>query len=296
MRKTNLLVPLILAGGLFSCAQQEPTLPPSISTPTATAVAVSLAPPTPSPAAKVPQPERLDSKYPLPPLQPALSDVPGVQVVDWGYRFTRPGLPENSLLIQATVKNESDSQREVLVATGLQHGVPWALPGPVWYRVDMQEVQLEPGEERTINVEFPELQNIHIGIKSKFYDPRVLVKEPADFSDGSNAVRGVKILEWNYTVVARPRGPHPAKFVAVIRNLDSAPKRVVLRTELIPKPDVEGYDGPPEGFSEDHVIEIPEAESLYLAQMPMMSTSGIGRHLAPAIFDAGVHIVSVEAP
>lgn len=220
--------------------------------------------------------------------------MPGVRIVDWGYRFTQPGTPENSILIQARVANQTEREREVLVVVGLEHGVPWALPQSAWFRVDMLPMRLAASEEKRLTVEFPELQSIHLGVKAGFYVPRVLVREPGDFNDDANAVEGVRILEWNYTVVARPRGPHPAEFIAVIRNLDRSPKRIVLRTELIPKPGAEGYDGPPEGFEEDHAVEIPAGQDTFLAVMPMLSTSGISRTRAPLLFDAGVHIMTVQ--
>lgn len=245
-------------------------------------------------AETAPEPERLDSKYPYPPREPAVSEVHGIQVLDWGYRFTRPGLPDNSILIQAKIRSKSKQALDGLLVTGLQHGVPWVLPQPAWFRVEMQEIHLSPAEETTITTEFPKLQSIHLGVKSGFYKPRVLVKEVDDFNDDSQTVQGVRILEWNYTIVRRPRGPHPAKFIAVLRNLNPSAKRVILRTELIPKSDTEDYGGPPEGFSEDHVIQIPEGKNVYLADMPMISTSGLSRVRVRDIFDAGIHIVGVE--
>jgi hypothetical protein len=237
---------------------------------------------------------RLDAEYSYPPLEPTVSEVPGIEIGDWGYRFTNPGAPDNVTLIQAHIENVSDENRSGLFVAGLEYGVPWVFPSPVWFRVDMQALELKPGEKKTLTAEFPGLRSIHIGVKSKFYKPRVLIQGAGDYRDASNAVDGVKILEWNYTMVSRPRGVRPAKFFVILRNFDGEAKSVTLRTELIPRPDAEGYEGPPEGNHEDHDVQIKAGDEIAVASIPMLSVSGIPRHKAEEYFDASVRILDVK--
>jgi hypothetical protein len=237
---------------------------------------------------------RLDGGYPYPPLEPTVSEVPGIEIGDWGYRFTNPGSPENVTLIQAEIENVSEEDRSGLFVAGLEYGVPWVFPSPVWFRVDILPVELEPGGKETVTVEFPGLRSIHIGVKSEFYKPRVLVRNGEDYRDDTNAIEGVKILEWNYTMVSRPRGPRPAKFSVMLRNFDEEAKSVTLRAELIPRPDAEGYEGPPEGNHEDQVVPIEAGETIKIASIPLLSVSGIPRHKAEEYFDASVRILDVK--
>lgn len=239
-------------------------------------------------------PVRLDAQYPYPPLEPAVSEVHGVRVEDWGYRFTRPGAPDNCMLIQARIKNETGQPKSALLVVGLEHAERWVFPSPVWFRVDMRVVDLGADEAKTVTVTFPELQSIHIGVKSKFYIPRVILRDPAEFHDDSNAFDGVKILEWNYTMVARPRGPRPAKFSALLRNFDGKAKKVTLRAELVPKSDAPDYEGPPEGFTEDATVEIEKDRDTALVTIPIVSVSGISRIAADRTFEPGLYIIAVE--
>jgi hypothetical protein len=210
--------------------------------------------------------------------------------------LTAPGRPENVLLFQCRLANESAELREVLLILGLEHGESWYRDEPAWYRADFQIVRLEAGEETLAESRIPGMRNIHLGIKREAYVPKVRVVDSSVYQD-RNGVKGeTRILHWNWNIVKRPGGIRSVVISGFLRNFDEKAKTVRLRARMKPRPDApQDYDGDPDGYEEAHEVAFPEGEPCVpftflcpIAGIPPAAEASL-------FFDPLIEVISVQS-